>query len=125
MEALTAVSIACLTIYDMAKAIDRGMSIEAIWLIEKRGGKSGEWRAAAEPRRALMKAMIPVEEALARVIASAAPPLEEEKVPLELGYGRVLVRDLKALRTQPPFPNSAMDGYALRAADTPSALRRH
>jgi len=45
MEALTAVSIACLTIYDMAKAIDRGMSIEAIRLIEKRGGKSGEWRA--------------------------------------------------------------------------------
>ena len=35
-------------------------------------------------------------------------------------YGRVLARDLKALRTQPPFPNSAMDGYALRAADTAS-----
>jgi cyclic pyranopterin monophosphate synthase len=49
MEALTAVSVACLTIYDMAKAIDRGMSIEAIRLIEKRGGKSGEWRAAPEP----------------------------------------------------------------------------
>src|ERR1700723_2993387 len=65
-----------------------------------------------------MNAMMTVEEALARVIASGAPPLEEEKVPLELGYGRVLVRDLKALRTQPPFPNSAMDGYALRAADT-------
>src|SRR3984885_11982568 len=46
MEALTAVSIACLTIYDMAKAIDRGMSIEAVRLLEKRGGKSGEWRAA-------------------------------------------------------------------------------
>ncbi|HEY1863750.1 MAG TPA: cyclic pyranopterin monophosphate synthase MoaC [Roseiarcus sp.] len=45
MEALTAVSIACLTIYDMAKAIDRGMSIDAVRLIEKRGGKSGEWRA--------------------------------------------------------------------------------
>ncbi len=49
MEALTAVSVACLTIYDMAKAIDRGMSIEAVRLIEKRGGKSGEWRAAHEP----------------------------------------------------------------------------
>ena len=48
MEALTAVSIACLTIYDMAKAIDRGMSIELVKLIEKRGGKSGEWRAANE-----------------------------------------------------------------------------
>jgi cyclic pyranopterin phosphate synthase len=50
MEALTAVSVACLTIYDMAKAIDRGMSIEAIRLIEKRGGKSGEWRATDNPK---------------------------------------------------------------------------
>lgn len=45
MEALTAVSAACLTIYDMAKAIDRGMRIEAVRLIEKRGGKSGIWRS--------------------------------------------------------------------------------
>jgi cyclic pyranopterin monophosphate synthase len=43
--------VACLTIYDMAKAIDRGMSIESVRLIEKRGGKSGEWRAAPEPRK--------------------------------------------------------------------------
>ena len=43
MEALTAVSITCLTIYDMAKAIDRGMVIENIRLIEKSGGKSGSW----------------------------------------------------------------------------------
>jgi cyclic pyranopterin phosphate synthase len=45
MEALTAVAVACLTIYDMAKAVDRGMTIEDIRLIEKRGGKSGDWRA--------------------------------------------------------------------------------
>jgi cyclic pyranopterin phosphate synthase len=45
MEALTAVSIACLTIYDMAKAVDRGMRIEGVRLIEKSGGKSGDWRA--------------------------------------------------------------------------------
>ncbi len=51
MEAMTAVSLACLTIYDMAKAIDRGMSIEAVRLVEKRGGKSGEWRASEEKRR--------------------------------------------------------------------------
>jgi cyclic pyranopterin phosphate synthase len=44
MEALTAVSVACLTIYDMAKAIDRGMEIGAIRLVEKRGGKSGGWK---------------------------------------------------------------------------------
>ena len=45
MEALTAVSVACLTIYDMAKAIERGMRIEGIRLIEKSGGKSGRYRA--------------------------------------------------------------------------------
>jgi cyclic pyranopterin monophosphate synthase len=45
MEALTATSIALLTIYDMAKAIDKGMVIEEVRLIEKRGGKSGTWKA--------------------------------------------------------------------------------
>lgn len=45
MEALTAVSIACLTIYDMLKAAERGMVIEAVRLIQKRGGTSGDWRA--------------------------------------------------------------------------------
>jgi cyclic pyranopterin phosphate synthase len=46
MEAMTAVSVACLTIYDMLKAIDRGMTIEAIELVAKSGGSSGEWRRA-------------------------------------------------------------------------------
>lgn len=45
MEALTAVSVAALTIYDMAKALDRGMRIDAIRLVEKRGGESGDWKA--------------------------------------------------------------------------------
>jgi cyclic pyranopterin phosphate synthase len=44
MEALTAVSIACLTLYDMLKAVERGMTIDAVRLIEKTGGASGEWR---------------------------------------------------------------------------------
>jgi cyclic pyranopterin phosphate synthase len=43
MEAMTAVSVALLTIYDMAKAVDKGMVIEAVRLIAKRGGKSGDW----------------------------------------------------------------------------------
>ncbi|MGD0641021.1 MAG: cyclic pyranopterin monophosphate synthase MoaC [Roseiarcus sp.] len=50
MEALTAVAVACLTVYDMAKAVDRGMRIEDVRLVEKRGGKSGVWRAP-EPVR--------------------------------------------------------------------------
>ena len=44
MEALTAVSVACLTIYDMLKAVDRAMTIDTIRLLEKRGGKSGDFR---------------------------------------------------------------------------------
>jgi len=44
MEALTAVQIALLTVYDMCKAIDRGMSVTDIRLLEKTGGKSGDWR---------------------------------------------------------------------------------
>ena len=45
MEALTAVSIGLLTIYDMCKAVDRGMTITAVRLLEKEGGKSGHWKA--------------------------------------------------------------------------------
>jgi cyclic pyranopterin phosphate synthase len=45
MEAMTAVSMAGLTIYDMCKAVDRGMVIEHVRLLEKQGGKSGHWRA--------------------------------------------------------------------------------
>lgn len=43
MEALTAVSVACLTVYDMLKAADKAMSIEAVRLMKKSGGKSGDW----------------------------------------------------------------------------------
>ncbi len=46
MEALTAVSVACLTIYDMAKAVDREMTITGIRLLEKSGGRSGHWTAS-------------------------------------------------------------------------------
>jgi len=44
MEALTAVSVACLTLYDMLKAAEKGMVIEAVRLVSKSGGKSGDWR---------------------------------------------------------------------------------
>jgi len=47
MEALTAVQIGLLTIYDMCKAVDRGMTINNVHVQEKRGGKSGDWVAPA------------------------------------------------------------------------------
>jgi cyclic pyranopterin phosphate synthase len=49
MEALVAVAAAGLTLYDMCKAVDRGMLIESIHLVSKRGGKSGEWRRPEDP----------------------------------------------------------------------------
>jgi cyclic pyranopterin phosphate synthase len=51
MEALTAASVAALTIYDMVKGVDRGAEIRAVRLLEKSGGRSGEWRRPAEPVR--------------------------------------------------------------------------
>ncbi|MEA2922215.1 MAG: molybdopterin molybdotransferase [Bradyrhizobium sp.] len=61
-------------------------------------------------------ALMPVADALAAVLAGAEP-LPEEMVGLDAAYHRVLARDLAALRTQPPDAMSAMDGYAVRAAD--------
>jgi cyclic pyranopterin phosphate synthase len=51
MEALTAVSVAALTIYDMLKAVDRAMVIDDVRLVEKRGGRSGEYRAPRRPAK--------------------------------------------------------------------------
>lgn len=52
MEALTAVQVGLLTVYDMCKAVDRGMVIDAVQVLEKRGGKSGDWTAAGPADRA-------------------------------------------------------------------------
>lgn len=62
-------------------------------------------------------ALMPVDEALARILDGAAPPAEPETVALMEGFDRILARDLKALRTHPPFAASAMDGYAVRASE--------
>jgi cyclic pyranopterin phosphate synthase len=59
MEALTAASVAALTIYDMVKAIDKGTSIEAIRLVRKSGGKSGEYRSTARRDSPLQKRVKP------------------------------------------------------------------
>jgi cyclic pyranopterin phosphate synthase len=48
MEALTAASIAALTLYDMCKAVDRGMTVDQVRLLEKKGGRSGHWQAKAD-----------------------------------------------------------------------------
>ncbi|MEI8147068.1 MAG: gephyrin-like molybdotransferase Glp [Alphaproteobacteria bacterium] len=68
-----------------------------------------------------MAELMPVADALARVLDGAVA-LQEERVALPKADGRVLTRDLIATRTQPPAPVSAMDGYAVRAADLPGSL---
>jgi len=65
--------------------------------------------------------LMPVEEALERVLASIAAPTEHVQVALAEAYGRTLASDILSRRVQPPFANSAMDGYALRAADAARA----
>jgi molybdopterin molybdotransferase len=66
--------------------------------------------------------LLPVDEAVARLLAGVEP-LASEEVPLADAAGRVLAADVPALRTQPPFPASAMDGYALRGADAREGAR--
>jgi molybdopterin molybdotransferase len=70
--------------------------------------------------------LISVEDALSRILASVAKPVEVEHVPLTACAGRTLADDIVALRDQPPFPASAMDGYAVRSVDVaqvPSTLQ--
>jgi molybdopterin molybdotransferase len=66
--------------------------------------------------------LLPVEEAVRRLLAGIEP-LEPESVPLGAAAGRVLAEDLAARRTQPPFPASAMDGYAVRAVEAEAGAR--
>ena len=68
-----------------------------------------------------MPELLSIDEALRRVLACARP-LETEMVPTVAAAGRVLAEDVTARVDLPPFPSSAMDGYALRAADTPGRL---
>ncbi len=61
--------------------------------------------------------LVPVEQALATILATARQPLECQSAPVSEAHGRTLARALPALRAQPPFDASAMDGYAARSAD--------
>jgi len=70
------------------------------------------------------KNLLPVSEALAKILAAAPPIAETETLPLNAAFGRTLARDLVSTRTQPPFDVSAMDGYALRAADVATLEKR-
>lgn len=72
-----------------------------------------------------MSGLIPVAEALSRILASVPGPVAAEEVALAVAAGRTLAADIVATRTQPPFPASAMDGYAVRAADAAAGATLH
>lgn len=70
------------------------------------------------------KNLLPVSDALAKILGAASPIADIETLPLRAAFGRTLVRDLVSTRTQPPFDVSAMDGYGLRAADLTAPEKR-
>ena len=107
MEAMTAASVAALTLYDMAKA----HRPRHAHLRRSNWSKS----PAASPATSAA-AMISVDEALDRIFTRIPTPLPET-VPLSRAHRRVLLKPLLAKHTQPPFDASAMDGYAVRAAE--------
>src|SRR5215210_248676 len=78
-------------------------------------------RATAEVWWSAVPELLSVEDALAAVLARVEP-LEAEDVPLAEAPGRVLVEPARAAVDLPPFPSSAMDGFAVRSADLPGEL---
>ena len=117
MEALTAVSVACLTIYDMLKAADKAMTLGGIRLLEKTGGRSGTYRAARRKGSASSHGRRSPSKRPWLASSMASTPTSAEPVAIEAAHRRTLAEPLAALLTQPPFDASAMDGYAVRAAD--------
>ena len=98
MEALTAVSVACLTIYDMVKAAERGMRIEGIRLVEKRGGKSGRLSREGALTMALLSGRRCARPRARRRRAAARRSACRSPRPT----AACSPTDLAALRTQPP-----------------------
>src|SRR5919198_1005211 len=78
-------------------------------------------RVATRVAYAAVPDLLSLDEALARVL-ERVQVLPAERVPLELAGGRVLAEPARALVDLPPFPSSAMDGYAVRSVDTPGRL---
>jgi molybdopterin molybdotransferase len=85
-------------------------------MIRKSGNRFSKKIMLKQEERGLPVALMPVADALAAIL-DGADPLPEEMVALDAAFHRTLARDVAAKRTQPPQPMSAMDGYAVRAAD--------
>src|SRR5688572_17857834 len=93
-----------------------GYDPEITSMIRKSGNRFSKKIMLKQEERGLPVALMPVADALAAIL-DGADPLPEEMVALDAAFHRTLARDVAAKRTQPPQPMSAMDGYAVRAAD--------
>lgn len=132
MEALTAVSIAALTIYDMCKAVDKKMTLTDIRLIDKTGGKSGDFHRdeireappmpqdSFAPRNIASRngeaPLTTFDEAL-KILCHEMPAVKTEKISIYDAFGRFLATPIRARLSHPRCDVSAMDGYAVRQKD--------
>ena len=114
MEALTAVAIACLTIYDMLKAVDRSMRIEGIAVLRKSGGEFRRFFARGGFDRMSGDDMLSVAQARARILTDVAKDRPAEAVALERALGRTLARDTR--RQADPAPRGGIGDGRLRGA---------
>ncbi len=138
MEALTAVQVALLTIYDMCKAVDRGMTITDVRLLHKSGGASGVWNSpdvmadspdadTGEAAGDLQScdfdaAAISVARAHEIINQTVSPITRTQTLKLKASLRRVLASDVVSKTRVPNHTNSAMDGYAFAADDLTADL---
>lgn len=131
MEALTAVQVALLTLYDMLKAVEPGLTLGPVRLLRKTGGRHGAWAATAEPSTAEAPPApspepfpaegLPLAEARRQLLQSLAPPVSEEHVPLAMAGGRVTAAAVLAPEAVPGFAAAILDGYAVADREPPVA----
>ena len=131
MEALTAVQVALLTLYDMLKAVEPGLTLGPVRLLRKRGGRHGDWASAAEdsptdtspaPSPEPFPAEgLPVAEARRRLLQALVPPQQAEVVPLAMAAGRGTAAPVAAPEAVPGFAAAILDSYAVADREPPVA----
>lgn len=120
MEALTAVQVGLLTLYDMVKSADPAMTIGPVRLLRKEGGRHGVWVSpSSAPAEPFPAEGLPLEEARRLILEALQPLGGSENLPLAEVLGRVSAEPALAREAVPGFRASIMDGYALADAGVP------
>jgi len=128
MEALTAVQVALLTLYDMLKAVEPALTLGPVQLLRKTGGRHGDWQRTPSPASTPSPEPFPAEglplaEARSRLLDSLAPSAagDHETVPLADAAGRVTAAAVLAPEAVPGFAAAILDGYAVADREPPAA----